>query len=777
MWVYHVAKFLELAAEQRTSKFLHLSLGRGGLSNEAIFETLWTVIPMWGYIVTSIVCGYIVVAFDTSLVLLPSIRTTCHPAMYLSLGATATIWLLIFLHELIRVSQMFNSRFNWNIQASIWTTLGALADLCDIRSPIFLELYQKRLRRDSPTRRGRSEQGQKCLYQYQPIQESDGIRLIRLLDKTEKSSPSHVECELVHVSLCGAPAYDAISYTWGNPQKDCGIVVNGEWLPTSANVYEILHGSSESAFSWASRYIWIDFLCINQDDCSEKNQQVPMMRKIYLQAAQVIISLGNPQDYAADIAIQHIRDLHSAILQKRWPYKSSAAAFDRRFFKLWFKLSRLGWDAFSTLLKHPLWTRVWIVQELALAKKLWMVYGDNVLDWEEFILVLKALCKVDYDTIFATDGDTMFPISLLEGKSPWDGIALISRILHIRETVQAGDHVSFEELMMISPYLASTDPRDHVFGLEGLVTSPIVPQLLPDYGASRTVESLYIDVAHSFLRQSDHLWFLHLAGIGFPRNYNDLPSWVPDWSTETENSLIKVLNTIQTYSIVRPSSLPAKNQKILSLEGNSIGVICKLTTLPIMRSPVGKAAMDNSTAIRTSLINGIKEVLEITSGERPESYPNGEPYSEATWRAIVGGGYKSPAAASLGQGYEILLFLIKVYDASTSGEKNPEFDEPQADMWEKIAMFRDFVDGALTSVGRKFAILSSGHFALVPGQAAVGDSVFCMCGITLPLVLREKNKTSEGSGSHELVGDSYVHGLTDEFLRETWRQVEKIDLF
>lgn len=197
-----------------------------------------------------------------------------------------------------------------------------------------------------------------------------------------------------------------------------------------------------------------------------------MMRKIYSQAAQVIISLGNPQDYAADLGIHHIRDLYSAVLQQ-WPYKSSAGGLDGIFFKLWFKSSRLGWDALSNLLSHPLWTRVRIVQELALAKKLWVVYGDNVLDWEDFIVDLKALCKMDYDT--------MFSISLLEGKSRWNGIALISRILHLRETVQAGDDVSFEGLMMISPYLTSTDPRDHVFGLEGLVTSPIVPQLLPDY--------------------------------------------------------------------------------------------------------------------------------------------------------------------------------------------------------------------------------------------------------------------------------------------------------
>ena len=83
------------------------------------------------------------------------------------------------------------------------------------------------------------------------------IRLVRVLsaeiDKT-------VCCELSTWPIETAPPYNAISYTWGDPENTATIVLNDERLTVRANCEYVLrqaHGHDGKA------YIWVDALCIN----------------------------------------------------------------------------------------------------------------------------------------------------------------------------------------------------------------------------------------------------------------------------------------------------------------------------------------------------------------------------------------------------------------------------------------------------------------------------------------------------------------------------------
>lgn len=143
-------------------------------------------------------------------------------------------------------------------------------------------------------------------YEYKKLREpSKQIRLLTLLPSRNYDAPVHtrlssVELVPVHESrdkrfraTLQLPSYFAISYVWGPPsQPEARIFVDGVSFKVSKNLEDALRRFR--AYSSTPFRYWIDFICINQRDNVEKSQQIPLMPRIYAQAALVMIWLGNP---------------------------------------------------------------------------------------------------------------------------------------------------------------------------------------------------------------------------------------------------------------------------------------------------------------------------------------------------------------------------------------------------------------------------------------------------------------------------------------------------
>ncbi|KAK1990544.1 hypothetical protein LX36DRAFT_592401, partial [Colletotrichum falcatum] len=99
-----------------------------------------------------------------------------------------------------------------------------------------------------------------------------------------------MSCELTTWPIRSAPAYHAISYTWGDANAVRQITVNGSRASVTENCFYAL----SQAFSGAPGgggsgcYFWVDSVCINQHDAAEKSRQVKMMGSIYQNAASVL---------------------------------------------------------------------------------------------------------------------------------------------------------------------------------------------------------------------------------------------------------------------------------------------------------------------------------------------------------------------------------------------------------------------------------------------------------------------------------------------------------
>ncbi|KAK0640610.1 heterokaryon incompatibility, partial [Cercophora newfieldiana] len=85
--------------------------------------------------------------------------------------------------------------------------------------------------------------------------------------------------------------YEALSYTWGSPVHKCPITINNRPCLIWGNLYTALLALR---YEDKPRHLWIDAICINQDDIAEKNLHIPQMHLVYQRAASVTVWLGPP---------------------------------------------------------------------------------------------------------------------------------------------------------------------------------------------------------------------------------------------------------------------------------------------------------------------------------------------------------------------------------------------------------------------------------------------------------------------------------------------------
>ena len=131
------------------------------------------------------------------------------------------------------------------------------------------------------------------------------IRLLRLTPHQNKTAP--IRCELFEYSFQesdeGTHMYEALSYVWGDPLKTLPILIGEHHFNVTVNLHAAL---SRLRGRFFPRIIWIDAICINQNDQGEKERQIQSMARIYGQATRVIVWLGQ-MECNSDRALEAIR--------------------------------------------------------------------------------------------------------------------------------------------------------------------------------------------------------------------------------------------------------------------------------------------------------------------------------------------------------------------------------------------------------------------------------------------------------------------------------------
>jgi hypothetical protein len=287
------------------------------------------------------------------------------------------------------------------------------------------------------------------------------IRLVKL-EHSHASEP--IKCTLRSVPIDGEhPAYVAVSYSWGPKERYDDIELNGASFPVGRNLWMFLHQMRSQ-----HQYItfWIDALSIDQANVFERNQQVRLMRQIYSNAHSVWVWLGEADTASnSDIAMQYIR-AREPLGEKDINYK-----------RFW---SPTKARAVLALCERDYWKRIWIVQEILLAKKVTFLCGQQQVSGNKMQGLMTDLQLIaDRGRAMHTHGAVNVldssATTIINAKIQWDGSPQPLTTLLKRYRNQQ-----------------STDVRDKVYALHGLASNSHAIPI--DYNI--TPEELLVDVIY-----------------------------------------------------------------------------------------------------------------------------------------------------------------------------------------------------------------------------------------------------------------------------------------
>lgn len=397
--------------------------------------------------------------------------------------------------------------------------------------------------------------------------DSQEIRLLNLIPSVD--STDH-RIELSTHSMATSPGYIALSYMWGDPNVTEEITVSGIKVHVTSNLALALKGflsrlasshDTDGELLDLPKYLWADAICINQNNLEEKGKQVRMMGRIYERADLVISWLWRP-DKEISNALVAIRLFADQI--KRHSRGARDMEWLRESPVLWqLDASTPGipnkvWNALDAFTSHPFWSRIWTIQEMVLAKKLFVMNQDELVSFRDVETVAQWSHATIHNPRFKRPD--FFPMKL------WGHILLsagltwfyISNITILRKYLMFG-HLgkifpqSIQRQFFEPGIYRATDPRDKIIALLSIVKF----DLTPDY--TKTTRQIYCAFAKEWrVSKNDIDTVLCYSGIGLGTHDTfGLPSWVPDFSSISHRSMRISVLFHQADSNLRASDVPA----------------------------------------------------------------------------------------------------------------------------------------------------------------------------------------------------------------------------
>lgn len=374
-----------------------------------------------------------------------------------------------------------------------------------------------------------------------PYQQLDGPGLgkhaLRLLQILPGNFDEDINIKLEIHSIEEPPKYYALSYCWGHDMSKTPAIVNDYPLPITQNLEAGLrHLRSRTK----TRTLWVDALCINQDDMDERSQQVQIMGSIYSKAARVVVWLGLPTD-GSDY-IMHCLE-RGRVRTKKVPYFIHYLAL---------------------LMERPWFYRVWTLQETLLASKdpiLMVGHESQPLSYFIDFVVQDKVAEAPFK-IFSAARDELnaLPLHWIEfmakedpadvfnnragpvdvEQALLDSIDLMGRrlvkILWLIDTLDSHGNPGTFEKVNLTHYLHMTrhrcasDPRDKIYGLLGICYfSKPEKTLIPDYKAP--VSFVFSQAMALIIKEAFVYGYPSMPlDTGERRTQLNLPSWVPDFT-------------------------------------------------------------------------------------------------------------------------------------------------------------------------------------------------------------------------------------------------------
>lgn len=350
-------------------------------------------------------------------------------------------------------------------------------------------------------------------------------------------------------------SYTALSYVWGSVKNPEYITIDGQAkFKVTRNLYDALKclRKRDQAIS-----LWVDAICINQSNPDEKRIQIGLMRRVYRQAQNVVAYVPQkPED------VKPFMDLAKKILiaggQCRTVIESESTSNKDHGEQMEREGDRKGddstpdangnkwkqiplrptgtciedydvppeddpvWFTWRRFFASPYFRRIWILQEFALAKTIYVHNGSSTLAFLTIALVMRSVS--DYSRMMNAqylgrgENAELTRAAFLG----WRGLEQMSTE---RFLAQAGAQDELIDKIRYAFEFDATDPRDKIYALLGLVSDAERFGSLISYQPADTYTKVFIRfakalVGHGYL---DRVMRLACKSPGSLQ----LPSWVP----------------------------------------------------------------------------------------------------------------------------------------------------------------------------------------------------------------------------------------------------------
>ncbi|RBR23348.1 uncharacterized protein FIESC28_03824 [Fusarium coffeatum] len=591
--------------------------------------------------------------------------------------------------------------------------------------------------------------------------------------------------EIVRVLLSKGADMNILDRSGRNPLSCCLQRERHQWQETAEILqnWNSRNSSPVEETTGAEVPLWIDAICINQDDISERNSQVAIMSHIYGSARCVVAWLGE-----ADEQTESFYNSFSCLLQPAMLPTQEYLHF----------ISGRGcttpWDmdGMRELLTRTWFSRTWVIQEVSLAKDIILVCGPFRFPWDEvFTLLFENLGEAKaYEYLSqgkprmkferaspGTEILSLFDIRIRTRPDCIEGIRARKKFLK-QPALQAKykQQLSLAALIILTWNFYVSDPRDKIFALLSL--SKPLDGISVDY--SKSIPDVFTDAGRVLLQaggdNSVHTWdgsamddLEPLESLSFvqPHISTTLPSWVPTFNQRLDRPRIyhKRYKAAGHHQLVLYESLSC----ILKLDALIVDTVVEIEKSP---PPNWQDPLVNAHTMEAWW--GIISRL-------PSTYPTGNTRIEAFWRTLVshlGPRNMTPTSQAFFKG--LLRQCLVEHRRSSSSDRHSKLCQAIEDL--RVTDTSDLLPTASEvlssekglydrtsgrSLGVRYLLrfkeflrerclarTEGGYLGLLSKETRVEDRIVILAGGRTPFVLRPNN-----TGQFTFVGEAFVHGM------------------
>lgn len=424
-------------------------------------------------------------------------------------------------------------------------------------------------------------------YHYRPLREDDEVRLLRII----RGSHQPWTYELEHHILSEAPPYNTLSYVWGQSSRAQLLALqDGSSLRMNRNLAEAIPFLSPIC---TTGYLWVDQLCIDQENTAERNHQVRQMKQIYSRSERGLIWLGTElyQNAGFQRCVEAAKDIYPKQL-----VHGTSQGYEDEYLKLSGRFAALENEEQerirSSLLRNPWFRRTWVLQEFILPIDVVVVLGTTQLSMAS-VFALNVVINKHRDT----ECLSFFP---LDNERLSSHIRFMMTLRNRRFDTSWQGRGFDSNLLTLSPQTICSDRRDHVYGILG-ISDFGNRDIKPDYDAD--VSTVFAAATFWVISDRGDLYILdqfhdtehhYTPAESLLDNIEELhlPSWVPDFRKPIValGHLGRVGLPIVHRDLLKRSPMAKMTDGVLRLRGKVIDTVVAARKFSFRKSTLPRRA-------------------------------------------------------------------------------------------------------------------------------------------------------------------------------------------